>query len=394
MSIRPGLRTFIFGLYVILSISSLIVLNQYFLHKTSQITSSVNQIQFDESLHKLSFATPADSSAANALMLRYRESMLNIRMVLRETQIYSLLILIALIVGSGVLFTLIMLRLSKPLTELKDATEQIRQGNFTIHLPENGVHEMKALKTSFNRMSHELETTQKRLLVAEKEMIWKDLSRILAHEIKNPLTPIQLAVQRLEEKLESDPDKLMDMLPDTLKIIQQEIENLRLLAQDFSSFAKIAQPQFETFDPAEAVKEIVSSYQDAYNIRLNLEAGHLIRFDRTHFYQILTNVLQNAIDASEPDSPIEVNIGTNKSFAILAVKDYGMGIEQDDMNRIFEPYFSRKNRGTGLGLALVKRLVEANQSVIRARSKAGEGSEFILIIEDVNVRRSFLKEEI
>jgi two-component system nitrogen regulation sensor histidine kinase NtrY len=394
MNIRPGLRTFIFGLYVILSISSLIVLNQYFLHKTSQITSSVNQIQFDESLHKLSFATPADSSAANALMLRYRESMLNIRMVLRETQIYSLLILIALIVGSGVLFTLIMLRLSKPLTELKDATEQIRQGNFTIHLPENGVHEMKALKTSFNRMSHELETTQKRLLVAEKEMIWKDLSRILAHEIKNPLTPIQLAVQRLEEKLESEPDKLMDMLPDTLKIIQQEIENLRLLAQDFSSFAKIAQPQFETFDPAEAVKEIVSSYQDAYNIRLNLEAGHLIRFDRTHFYQILTNVLQNAIDASEPDSPIEVNIGTNKSFAILTVKDYGVGIEQDDMNRIFEPYFSRKNRGTGLGLALVKRLVEANQSVIRARSKAGEGSEFILIIEDVNVRRSFLKEEI
>jgi signal transduction histidine kinase len=142
------------------------------------------------------------------------------------------------------------------------------------------------------------------------------------------------------------------------------------------------------------VKEIVSSYQDAYNIRLNLEAGHLIRFDRTHFYQILTNVLQNAIDASEPDSPIEVNIGTNKSFAILTVKDYGVGIEQDDMNRIFEPYFSRKNRGTGLGLALVKRLVEANQSVIRARSKAGEGSEFILIIEDVNVRRSFLKEEI
>jgi two-component system, NtrC family, nitrogen regulation sensor histidine kinase NtrY len=394
MNIRPGLRTFIFGLYVILSISSLIVLNQYFLHKTSQITSSVNQIQFDESLHKLSFATPADSSAANALMLRYRESMLNIRMVLRETQIYSLLILIALIVGSGVLFTLIMLRLSKPLTELKDATEQIRQGNFTIHLPESGVHEMKALKTSFNRMSHELETTQKRLLVAEKEMIWKDLSRILAHEIKNPLTPIQLAVQRLEEKLESDPDKLMDMLPDTLKIIQQEIENLRLLAQDFSSFAKIAQPQFETFDPAEAVKEIVSSYQDAYNLRLNLEAGHLIRFDRTHFYQILTNVLQNAIDASEPDSPIEVNVGTNKSFAILTVKDYGTGIEQDDMNRIFEPYFSRKNRGTGLGLALVKRLVEANQSVIRARSKAGEGSEFILIIEDVNVRRSFLKEEI
>lgn len=234
----------------------------------------------------------------------------------------------------------------------------------------------------------------KRLLVAEKEMIWKDMSRILAHEIKNPLTPIQLAVQRLEEKLEIEPDKLLEMIPDTLKIIQQEIENLRLLAQDFGSFAKIAQPQFENFDPAEAVKEIISSYQDTFPIQLKLEPGHQIRFDRTHFYQILTNIVQNAIDASPPENPIEISISTNKSFVILTIKDYGSGIEQDDMNRIFEPYFSRKNRGTGLGLALVKRLIEANQSVIRAKSKIGEGSEFILIIEDVNARRSFLNEEI
>ncbi|MBM4398867.1 MAG: HAMP domain-containing histidine kinase [Candidatus Cloacimonetes bacterium] len=391
--IRPGLRTFIFALYVILSISSLIVLNQYFMFKHSQVNKSFDQIQFNESLNKLSYATPEDSMKANALMQKYGESLLSIRVVLRETQMYSILILIGLIIVSGILFTLIMLWLSKPLVELKEATDQIRQGNFSVHLPETGIFEMKSLKNSFNRMSHELETTQKRLLVAEKEMIWKDLSRILAHEIKNPLTPIQLAVQRLDEKQETEPDKVCEMLPDTLKIIQQEIENLRLLAQDFSSFAKIAQPQFESFDPAVYTKEILASYQDVCPLKLNLEPEHLIRFDRTHFYQILTNIVQNAIDASAPDSPIEVSITANKSFVILSVKDYGSGIEPDDMNRIFEPYFSRKNRGTGLGLALVKRLVEANQSVIRAKSKLGEGSEFILIIEDVMTKRSFLKEE-
>jgi len=392
--IRPGLRTIIFTLFVILSIGSLFVLNQYFMHKTNQITSSFNQIQFDESLHKLTFATQEDSLAASDLMLRYRESMLSIRMALKETQVYSILILIGLILLSGILFTIILFRLSKPLVELKEATEQIRQGNFSVHLPETGIFEMKTLKSSFNSMSHELETTQKRLLVAEKEMIWKDLSRILAHEIKNPLTPIQLAVQRLEEKCETEPERLKEMLPDTIRIILQEIENLRLLAQDFSSFAKIAQPQFETFDPAEAVKEITSSYKDDYNIKLNLEPEHLIRFDRTHFYQILTNIVQNAIDASEPNSPIEINLSTNKAFVILTVKDHGCGIDQDDLNRIFEPYFTRKNRGTGLGLALVKRLIEANQSVIRAKSKLGEGSEFILIIEDLQARKSFLKEEL
>ncbi len=392
--IRPGLRTFIFALYVILSISSLIILNQYFMHKTNQITSGFNQIQFSESLRNIRMASGADSLAANALMLRYGESMLNIRMVLRETQIYSILILIGLIVVSGLLFTLVMLRISQPLVELKEATEQIRQGNFSVHLPETGIFEMKELKGSFNRMSHELETTQKRLLVAEKEMIWKDLSRILAHEIKNPLTPIQLAVQRVEEKLEIEPEKLVEMLPDTLKVIQQEIDNLRLLAQDFSSFAKIAQPQTETFDPAEAVREIAASYQDNYTIKLNLEADHLIRFDRTHFYQILTNIIQNAIDASPPEQPIELNLTTNKAFVVLTIKDYGSGIEPDDLNRIFEPYFSRKHHGTGLGLALVKRLIEANQSVIRVRSQLEKGSEFILIIEDVKARRSFLREEV
>jgi nitrogen fixation/metabolism regulation signal transduction histidine kinase len=377
-----------------LSIGSLVFFNQYIMHKQAQIANGFEQIQFDESLHKLSFGTPADSTAANALMLRYRGSIFSVKSAINETKLYSFLILVAILLVSAVLFMLIMYWLSKPLVDLKEATEQIRQGNFSVHLPENGISEMKALKVSFNRMSHELETIQKRLLVAEKEMIWKDLSRILAHEIKNPLTPIQLAVQRLEDKLENEPEKLMEILPDTLKIIQQEIENLRLLAQDFSSFAKIAQPQFETFDPGEAVKEIISSYQNDYHIKLTAAPNHAVRFDRTHFYQIITNVLQNAIDASPPDSPIEININTNKSFVIVSIRDHGCGIDTDDLNRIFEPYFSKKNRGTGLGLALVKRLVEANQSVIRVKSKPDQGSEFTLIIENVNASKAFLSEEV
>ena len=380
-------------LYIVLSVASLIVFNQYYMHKQQQITSAFEQISFDESLRRLNFETAADSLAANALMLRYRESLATINIALYESKVYSLMMLIAIILVSVVLFSLIMWRISKPLSELKDATDQIRQGNFSVHLPETGIFEMKALKSSFNRMSHELETIQKKLLVAEKEMIWKDLSRILAHEIKNPLTPIQLAVQRLEEKLETDPDRVRDILPDTLKIIGQEIENLRLLAQDFSSFAKITQPQFESFDPAEATREILASYQANYKLNLALEPGHLIRFDRTHFYQILTNIVQNALDASQPESPIDISLTTSRSYVILTVKDYGIGIDADDLNRIFEPYFTRKHRGTGLGLALVKRLVEANQSIIRAKSKPNQGSEFILIIEDLNASRSFLQSE-
>ncbi len=377
--LRPGLRTFIFGLYIILTIGSLIVLNQFFLHKTNQITSGFDRMQLQESLGRLHFATPEDSLAARGSLNQYGESLLGIKSALRETRIYSVLILVGLILASGLLFTLIFLRLSKPLVALQNATEQIRQGNYKVQLPEKGIHEMKTLANSFNRMSDQLAGTQKQLLLAEKEMIWKDLSRILAHEIKNPLTPIQLAVQRLGEKLETEPEKLMELLPDTLRIIQQEVENLRLLAQEFSTFAKAAQPQPENFDPAAAIRETVASYQADVPISLDLQENLSLCFDRTHFYQILTNIIQNGIDASEAGQPLAVSLRAEGNGLLVSIRDQGCGIPEEDLGRIFEPYFSRKHYGTGLGLALVKRLAEANQASIRVSSQIGRGSEFTLV---------------
>ena len=232
-------------------------------------------------------------------------------------------------------------------------------------------------------MSRELETTQTRLLVAEKEMIWKDLSRILAHEIKNPLTPIQLVVQRLEERLESDCDTIRELLPESISIISQEVDNLQLLAQDFSNYAKVNQPNTEELNPALSVREIVKSYAQNYQINLDLSDTLKINFDKTHFYQVFTNILQNAIDASGADNTIDIRLYKELSYAVLSIKDQGRGIEAKDLPRIFEPYYSKKSKGTGLGLALVKRLCEANDAVIRVKSKPDEGSEFTLIMDDI-----------
>lgn len=276
-------------------------------------------------------------------------------------------------------------RMSRPLRELKDATEQIRGGNFSVHLRETGIHEMRLLKNSFNVMSRELETIQQRLLVAEKEMIWKDLSRILAHEIKNPLTPIQLTVQRLEERLHTDPESLKLILGESLEIIKQEVDNLKLLAQDFSSFAKISKAQMDIFDPALSISEICKSYAADYELKCELQEGLKIKFDKTHFYQIITNILQNAMDACETKSYIGIKLYRDKSFVLITIKDIGCGIPSEDLPRIFEPYFSSKNKGTGLGLALVKRLCEANDTIVRVKSKPGEGSEFTLIIPEVTL---------
>jgi len=381
ISFRPGFRSFILIIYVLITVSGLILLNSFSQAKQRQIRTILDEQNSIDRLREIKHLSAADSLLVNDAISAYNQSKSIVNVTLGEASMYSALILLGIIVGSSCLFIFLLSHISKPLRELKNATDQIRKGNFAVHLPETGIHEMKMLKNSFNMMSHELEAIQKKLLVAEKEMIWKDLSRILAHEIKNPLTPIQLAIQRIEERLTDEDSDLRSLLPQTIDIISQEIENLRLLAQDFSGFAKIAQPQQSIFNPADAIREICKSYMDNYHIRLEMRPDMNIRFDRTHFYQIITNIVQNAIDASAPDAPIDITLVKDKRFAVISIKDYGAGIEAEDMTRIFEPYFSKKSKGTGLGLALVKRLTEVNSSIVRAKSKIGEGSTFILIIE-------------
>lgn len=379
--LKTGLRTRIFILFVIVSIGGLVVLNNVFQVKHQNIHQAMADMELSSQLREIRQYSHKDSLQAQALMRKFNEAKAVVNIALGDSRTMSSVVMLIIIVVSTIIFIIALSRISKPLRELKLATDQIREGNFSVHLPETGIPEVRELKSSFNVMSRELEAVQKRLLIAEKEMIWKDLSRILAHEIKNPLTPIQLAVQRLEERFQNDPDRVNDILGESISIITQEIDNLKLLAQDFSNYAKVNQPALESFDPAASLSEIVKSYVQDYEIDLNLEAGLEISFDKTHFYQIVTNILQNALDASTPQQAIYIKLYRERSYAVLSIKDEGKGIESADIPRIFEPYFSRKSKGTGLGLALVKKLCDVNSTIIRVKSKPGEGSEFTLIIE-------------
>ena len=381
---KLGMRTRIILLFIFVSIGGLVLLNNVFQVKHNDIHNSLGKMELSSRLREIRLFSQEDSLKAETLMKEFNSTKAAVNVALGDSRIATSVVLFLIIVVSSTIFIFVICRLSKPLKELKRATEQIRQGDFSVHLPETGIPEMRELKNSFNVMSRELETTQTRLLVAEKEMIWKDLSRILAHEIKNPLTPIQLVIQRLEERLESDCDQIRELLPESISIISQEVENLQLLAQDFSNYAKVNQPNTEELNPALSIREIVKSYVQNYQINLELSDQLTIKFDKTHFYQVITNILQNAIDASEPDKAIDIRLYKERSYAVLSIKDLGKGIDSKDLPRIFEPYFSKKSKGTGLGLALVKRLCEANGAIIRVKSKPDEGSEFTLIMEDTD----------
>jgi nitrogen fixation/metabolism regulation signal transduction histidine kinase len=384
MKIRFSLRAIVILLFVALYITSLVILNSFFIAKQNETAAAFKNIEFDEALAKLQFDSKADSVKAGELMSRFRESVAATRMIHSETQIYSSLVLFVLMLLSIALFSFVLYQITRPLSELKEATASIRQGDFSVNLPTGGIPEIRELKHSFNSMSSELSTVQKKLIEAEKQLIWKELSRILAHEIKNPLTPIQLSVQRLEEKFECDREKFQQIFPQSMDIITQEVANLQKLAASFSSFAKNINPEKSEFCATEAIKEIVRPYQNDYNLSLEGDASCRIRWDRTHFYQVITNLLQNAIDASQPETPIVLKTEHRPQAVCIQIADKGKGIALEDVPKIFQPYFTRKKKGTGLGLALVHKLCEVNGAEISVESQVGSGTTFTIVTECID----------
>ncbi len=184
----------------------------------------------------------------------------------------------------------------------------------------------------------------------------------------------------MEEKYEENPEKFKKIFPEAVKIINQEIGNLQNLARSFSNFAKSIEPEFTQFNPANLIEEIINSYQHKYNIKLIAENTIKVNFDSTHFYQIITNLVQNAIDASQETEEILIRVFCKDKTAIIQIIDNGSGISKENLSRVFEPYYTNKKKGTGLGLALVKKLVDLNNAEINVTSQIGKGSTFEIIL--------------
>jgi len=385
MKINLGIRSSVILLFLLLYLSSLFIINNFFVKKYQQSNLLFTEMKFDSSISELTFNTKQDSVKARELLNKFRQNLADAEMMKQEAQNYSIAYLLLLMILSIVIFISFLYRITNPLNQLQKATKKIKDGDFTVYLPETGIKEIRELKQSFNSMSRELNSTQKKLLQAEKDTMWKELSRILAHEIKNPLTPIQLSIQRLEEKYEIDQEKFYEVFPESVNIINQEINNLKLLARSFSNFAKNINPEFSEFNPKAVIDEILNSYQHDFDINVSGE-NSIISFDRTHFYQIITNLIQNALDACEKDDTILIKITKDNMKILISISDSGKGIKQEDIDKIFEPYFTKKKKGTGLGLALVKKLVDVNNSTINVTSKVNEGSCF-----EIDVPNRFIK---
>lgn len=248
-------------------------------------------------------------------------------------------------------------------------------------------YEIKPLVKAYNQMIDELEESAIKLAKTEREEAWRQMARQVAHEIKNPLTPMRLSMQSFERNFDPNDPNINTKVKEFSNTIVQQIDNLSAIAGAFSDFAKMPAQQNESLNIVEIVKLTLDIFNDN-KIRFYSENDNIqIKFDRSQLIRIITNLVKNAIQATEDkETPfIGVNISTKENEVIINVEDNGVGIPEDMQERIFEPRFTTKSSGMGLGLGMVKNIVETYKGDIKLTSKPNEGTIFTLKLPKSNV---------
>jgi nitrogen fixation/metabolism regulation signal transduction histidine kinase len=277
-------------------------------------------------------------------------------------------------------------RVTNPITELTEATRRVAEGDFSIQILARRGDELGLLIRSVNAMVQDLDKSRAALVKAEKISIWQNMAQQLAHEIKNPLTPIKLSAERVLRRWRNEPEKVGEILEDSMMAVIQETEGLSTLLNEFRVLSKPMEPSQSWTKIGETAEEVISLYRGSYpEITFNIEkvSGDVsVRMDRNRFSQVLTNLLVNAIAAMGGKGFIEIRTDIVKKremqYCRLSIRDTGKGISKQYSQQVFVPYFTTKESGTGLGLPIVERIINDHGGVIWFNSEDGVRSTFFI----------------
>jgi nitrogen fixation/metabolism regulation signal transduction histidine kinase len=277
-------------------------------------------------------------------------------------------------------------RVTSPITELAEATRRVAEGDFSIQiLPRRG-DELTLLIKSFNAMVRDLEKSREALVKAEKISIWQNMAEQLAHEIKNPLTPIKLSAERVLRRWQNEPERIGEILESSMMAIIQETDGLSAMLTEFRTLSRPAETSRSRISLKEVVEETISPYGVShpgvcFDID-HVEAGIILNMDRRRFSQALTNLIVNSIDAMDGSGLIEIRTDLVKKresrYCRICIHDSGRGIPEQDAQHVFTPYFTTKKSGTGLGLPIVERIVNDLGGTIWFNSAEGAGAAFFI----------------
>jgi two-component system, NtrC family, nitrogen regulation sensor histidine kinase NtrY len=285
-------------------------------------------------------------------------------------------------------------RTTRRVSNLASATRRVAGGHLDIRVEPKGSDEIGVLEEAFNDMVSQLRDSQDRITYLEKIGAWQEIARRLAHEIKNPLTPIQLAIQQVHKGYKGDDDKFGRQLNDARDIITEEVDGLRRLVHAFSAFAKLPTVRPENLEFNAVVDDFIKSHGELAEkggLQWTPMTEHcVVSVDRMMMKQLLFNLVENAVQAAEGVGQttlvvvLTAIIDRARGSLVVELADNGPGIARETAPRVFDPYYTTKDEGTGLGLAIVKKIILEHGGTVDVESPPTGGSRFRLALPLVN----------
>jgi two-component system nitrogen regulation sensor histidine kinase NtrY len=274
-------------------------------------------------------------------------------------------------------------RVSRPVRTLSQAAAEIGQGNWNVRVEASGKDEIGRLGLAFNQMTEELIGQRERLVQSERVAAWRELARRLAHELKNPLFPLQITVENLLRARENTPEQFDEVFHESTGTLLAEIANLKTIIGRFSDFSKMPAPQIQAVDLNEMVRALAQLFQAQFNrepgrIHAVLDLGDVppVSGDPVLLRPVVENLVLNAIDAMPKGGTLTFRTGMNEKFAVFELSDTGAGLAPEECERLFTPYYTTKQHGTGLGLAIVQSVVSDHRGSISVSSGKNQGTTF------------------
>ena len=303
----------------------------------------------------------------------------------------------ALLVGGGGIVLAILLsswaaaRVTRPVEQLAHAAQEVAAGNWNVRVDVSGSDELGQLADSFNRMTSELLAQKERLVQAERVAAWRELARRLAHELKNPLFPLQLTMENLVRSRQQSPEQFEEVFRESARTLLAEIANLKGIIARFSEFSKMPQPELRPVQLNEVMRGVVQLFQAQLQApgraRINCEMQldpklKPVPADAELLHRAISNLVLNAMDAMPQGGTLTLRTRPQGGNVLIEVADTGAGMTAEERERIFSPYYTSKTQGTGLGLAIVQSVVSDHGGRVWVQSEPGQGTTFVIELPD------------
>lgn len=298
--------------------------------------------------------------------------------------IIAINIAIMIMVLAFILSGIIAERVTKPLQLVNNKLKAMKLGGKNEKIDYERRDEVGGLVKEYNNMVEKLEESVNQLAKSERESAWREMARQIAHEVKNPLTPMKLNIQFMLRSLQvEDPDEFKKRFREISAVLIEQIDNMASIASAFSDFAKIPVSQSEVFDISEMAENCVKLFENNVDYwECDIEPRIHVFADKEQIHRVFVNVLKNAEQSipEEREGKIKMSVKRENTKVVVRIQDNGIGIPDEIRNKVFEPNFTTKNSGTGLGLAISRRIVESMGGEI-GFTTSGEGTEFYIVLD-------------